>query len=161
MATKAPTIIAPANSRRHSAARHLSVDIPTTGPDPLRDKMERAVERPLSALDALDAVSDDREPEEPEPDGDDEPSGDEEEPSLGAPEAQAGHVVVDGNFVTNPGVDQSHWAQTGTDDLEAESDNEPSLGSLDKVGDQSGWGRVDFKDLEYGPAELGEPEDGI
>ena len=76
--------------------------------------MERAVERLLSALDALDATTDDRKP-------------DDDEAFLGALELMRGG-------------DQRNWTAGANDDREDEHDgaepcdeSEPSLGSFDRL----------------------------
>lgn len=97
----------------------------------LRGRMERAVEKLLNAMDALDATGLELEDDEIEvcPDL---------EPSLGA-------VVPYAN------VPQTAWAEGGSHDLEKDnSDKEPSLGSTEGAAgfDQSRWTLGSDRDLE-------------
>jgi hypothetical protein len=65
-------------------------------------------------------------------DADDEDAGN-DEPSLGAPEAFPGRMVIDGGAIwpeqtqiRNPGLDQSNWAKSGTQDPKDQHDGRES-----------------------------------
>jgi hypothetical protein len=125
----------------------------------LRRRIELAVERLLSALDALEAPAEDLEPEGDDgddPGQDDEPDVD-GEPCLGSTAAHAGSS-------------QQGWSQGAGDDSEDEhdgaepdEDGEPILGALSATseGNQTGWGNGDQMDHEHDEAERGiADEDG-
>ena len=106
----------------------------------LRTRMEKAVEQLLAALDALEAADEDL--EEVDHGGgavEDEPhdAGDDDEPSI------AGHAIHETQS-------QVFWAAGNTDDREGDEhdgtgpdvDDEPSLGSFDRVVNQNhAWTR--------------------
>jgi hypothetical protein len=109
-------------------------DAPTTkraiDDDKLRARIERAVERLLNALDALDAPAEDLEetdpPEGPDPDA---------EPSLGSSTSVSQETLA--------------WASGSADDREDEhdgtepdEDGEPILGSFDRMTNQTKSWRV-------------------
>lgn len=105
----------------------------------LRTRMERAIQRLIDALDAMDAADEDLEP-----------SGDELEPVLGAAEGLFGWKEDAGNTLVADGcewdvADAPHdpdW-ETGLGDAdgmrEQMQETEPDLGSRDAVMDQLLW----------------------
>ena len=111
----------------------------------LRARIETAVEKLISALDTLDAPTQDD-----EDGGDDEPEAD-DEPSLGAIETHSNSYSSDQDGNRNCSGDQTVWAR-GTDDdregeydgAEQEDDSEPSLGSFDRMTDQSKSWRMHY-----------------
>ena len=110
------------------AKRTLITTFPNPSPrgksgDPVRERMERALEKMMAAADRLiaelDAIDGDADLEE-------EPG----EPSLGATEAYGFSCM-----------DQRPWGLTGLSDREGpDVDLEPTLGSLDQHVSQTGWG---------------------
>jgi len=119
----------------------------------LRPAIEDAIERLMELLDEMDGEPD----IEPEPDFEDEGL---YEPSLGALEH---HPRPDeGSFRTYASGDQSRWGLSDSAELEDEHDgrepdveNEPELGSVDRV-DQRAWTLGGDGDRE---PELGASED--
>lgn len=125
------------------------VELPLT----LRPAIEDAIERLMELLDEMDGEPD----IEPEPDFEDEGL---YEPSLGALEYHP--RPDDGSFRTCASGDQSQWGWSDSADLEDEHDgrepdveNEPELGSVDRV-DQRAWTLGGDGDRE---PELGASED--
>lgn len=129
MAVSRNTTVAPADlalTKRGERYAALHAERPT-----LRARMERAVERLLAALDAIDAL-----------DADIEPQGD-EEPSLGAPERHPSLFMPDRS---NTGH-QLDWALSDGRELEDEhdgrepdeSDAEPELGATVDLDQETAW----------------------
>ena len=100
------------------------VEHPAVERQRIRRKLERVIDKLMTALDAIDG------------DADLEDTGD-DEPSLSAPLPYAS-------------ISQSLWADGGEDDREDDgADAEPSLGSTEGQADQTRWASGGHADLEW------------